>query len=461
MKRGDFDRDTDVRIHQGRIAEIGRLNPTRDESLIEGHGGVLLPGLVDHHIHLFSLAARMNSVPCGPPEVNNEPELIDTLRSKSAQTGWLRGVGYHESVAGLIDRRWLDKHGPDRPVRIQHRGGRLWIFNSRGLDILRQHGEGDFPLGMDEHLGHLFDEDLWLRSITGSQPPDLTGVSQLLASYGVCAVTDMTPQNDIQTAELFQKQQAEGRLRQHVLMAGNHSPGLADMKDNPAMNALKPGPYKIHLHEAQLPDYEVMCDSIRNSHRDQRAVAVHCVTEVELVFTLSALREAGTIKGDRIEHASIAPPELLSQISSLGVLVVTQPNFVLERGDQYLADIDPRDISSLYRCKSFVESDIRIAGGTDAPFGKPDPWLAIKAAVNRKTFRGRIVNASEALTPEQALELFLGDKETPDKPREIAIGAQADLCLLDRNWQSARRELVSDMVRATWCSGELIYDRVD
>ena len=120
-----------MRIREGRIENIGTLEAESGEPLIDANGGALLPSLADHHIHLFALAARMASINCGPPEVNNQHELIEALNADSRQTGWLRGVGYHESVAGLIDRRWLDSYGPDRPIRIQHRGGRLWVLNTR------------------------------------------------------------------------------------------------------------------------------------------------------------------------------------------------------------------------------------------------------------------------------------------------------------------------------------------
>ena len=51
--------------------------------------------------------------------------------------------------------------------------------------------------------------------------------------------------------------------------------------------------------------------------------------------------------------------------------------------------------------------------------------LAISAAVNRKTFKGQIVNSAEALSPEQAVELFMGDIESPGEPRVIAVGEPA------------------------------------
>ena len=49
----------DVRLAEGRIAEVGpALAPFADD-VLEAAGGALLPGLQDHHIHLQALAAAM------------------------------------------------------------------------------------------------------------------------------------------------------------------------------------------------------------------------------------------------------------------------------------------------------------------------------------------------------------------------------------------------------------------
>ena len=115
----------DLRIRAGRIASIGALAPEPGEPIIEARGGALLPGLHDHHIHLAALSAKRASVACGPPEVIDAETLARNL-CKAPGNGWIRGVGYHESVLGsLPDAAALDRLIADRPVRIQHRSGRM------------------------------------------------------------------------------------------------------------------------------------------------------------------------------------------------------------------------------------------------------------------------------------------------------------------------------------------------
>ena len=439
----------DLRIGNGRIAAIGKLARGTDEAILDQGGAAVLPGLNDHHIHLMAYAAALGSVACGPPRVHSEEELIDALvRATPNSDGWVRGIGYHESVAGDIDRHWLDAVCPGVPVRIQHRTGRLWILNSAGLDRLADAGAGrKLPEGV---RGRFFDRDDALRGLWGGGTPPVGAASQRLASFGVTGVTDLTPGNDTAAAAGFSRLKASGSLLQRIRVGGK-----------PELRHALAGPTKVHLHESSLPDYTGLCESIGDSHGRAREVAVHCVTEAELVFALAAFRDAGTRRGDRIEHASVTPPVLLDQIRELGLLVVTQPHFVAERGDAYLHDLPEREQAWLYRCRGFLDRGIPLAGGSDAPFGHADPWRAMRAAVERRTAAGQSLGAPEALSAEQALSLYLGSLEEPERERRIAVGAAADFCLLDRPWREARTLLRSTNVRATMRGGRFIYRRDD
>ncbi len=53
----------DIRVRQGRIAEIGALTPEPGEKIIDGTGCVVTPGLVNTHHHLFQ--SVLKAVPAG------------------------------------------------------------------------------------------------------------------------------------------------------------------------------------------------------------------------------------------------------------------------------------------------------------------------------------------------------------------------------------------------------------
>jgi len=140
--------------------------------------------------------------------------------------------------------------------------------------------------------------------------------------------------------------------------------------------------------------------------------------------------------------------------------VITQPGFIHERGDQYLRDVAAVEHDTLYRCHSLLAHGIPVAGSTDAPYGNPDPWRAMRASVSRRSRGGRVLAEHERLSPEQALALFTSAADDPGGgSRRIAVGEVADLCLLNCDWQAARLHLCSANVRATLRGGTVIYQQ--
>lgn len=419
----------DVRCRGGRIAEFGRITPAADEPILEADGGALLPGLHDHHLHFFALAAAFRSVRCGPPEVADAEGLEAALRHAPGG-GWIRGVGYHESVAGRLDRARLDALVADRPVRIQHRSGKMWFLNTTAVGVL--------GLPADSN-GRLFRRDRWLGTRVDGDV-DVAGTTRLLASRGVTGFTDATPHNDPAAV----RDLVAAAPLQRVVAMGDES--------------LAEGALKIMLDDFDLPGIDALRDRMAGAHAAGRPVAVHCVTRTELVFALSTLMEAGTLPGDRIEHASVADAAGMELLAEAGVTVVTQPNFIVERGDRYLKDVAASEHAHLYRGHGFLEAGIPLGGGTDAPFGEADPWLAMRAAVARETHTGKVLAAREALTPERALALFTTPPEDPGgAPRRVRVGEAADLCLLDRPWLDARGALSRDLVAATVLAGKVTF----
>jgi predicted amidohydrolase YtcJ len=225
----------------------------------------------------------------------------------------------------------------------------------------------------------------------------------------------------------------------------------------PRLRFLSPG--KKILQDDRL-DLDSLTDWIADHHKDDRPVAVHCVTAAQLVVTIAALRAAGSHPLDRIEHAAMVPQENLADLADLaelGLTVVTQPNFVAERGDQYLADVPAAEHDQLWRVASLLNATVPVALSTDMPFGHGDPWTAMRAAVHRTTPSGAVLNANECVSALKALTMFLGSPDEPGRARAVEIGQPGDLCVLSEPPATALAELDAGMVAATIIGGELVY----
>ncbi len=427
----------DLRCRAGIIRECSsELSPNPSEEVIDAKGRALIPGFHDHHIHVLSLAARLSSVECGPPSVSDSNQLTEVIRSYPGR-GWVRGVGYHESVAGVLNRNALDAIERDRPIRIQHRSGRVWWLNTRALAEMGLNAKGDGELyRMDERVRQN-------SQLNESFKTDIAEVFTRLVSMGVTGVTDATPSNDDSMEHLLQETAAN---RMNVQVMGNEQ--------------LTKGHLKLLIDDYRLPDVDTFESRISNAHRVDRPVAIHCVSRVELVFALAALQRVGVVKGDRIEHASVVDADTLESIRELGLTVVTQPNFIFERGDQYVHDLQSEELQALYRIGGLLKEGISVGAGTDAPFGSPDPWLAIRSAVERKTNSGRILNADECISADRALKLYTTPPEDPGgTPRGLDVGQHADLVLLSHPWAEIQKSLYRESVQLTIVKGRIQYKR--
>lgn len=417
----------DIRVG-ARIEELGTgLAAKSGEGMLDAGGGTVLPGLHDHHVHLRSAASALDSLSVGPPAVRTREQLAEALSSAApGADGWIRAVGYHESVAGDLDRTALDALTSHVPVRVQHRSGVLWILNSAALGRVGLSGHPD---------GRLRSADRGWSDALQRRETDLAELSRRITATGVTGVTDATP--DLDAGDLVALVMAHRR--------GEFRPGV---------RILAPG--KKILHDDDL-DLESLTEWIADRHSIGQPVAVHCVTAAQLLVTIAALRAAGSHPLDRIEHAAMVPGDTTSDLAELGLTVVTQPNLVAERGDQYLTDVPADEHDQLWRVATLIKAHVPVAFSTDVPFGRGDPWAAMRAAVHRSTPTGKILNPAECVSPRQALTMFLGWPDRPGRPRTVEIGEPGDLCVLSEPPGTALAELDAGLVAATIIGGELVY----
>jgi predicted amidohydrolase YtcJ len=456
----------DIRVRDGIVADVAPvLERLPGEEVLDCGGGAVIPGLCDHHLHLHAMAAARSSVRCGPPRVRDTAGLSVVLRAAVPdENGWIRGIGYVESVAGDLDATGLDAIRPDVPLRIQHRSGALWMLNSAALAavgitafrngpaVLGGRSEGKashrdverYPGGAASHpgverdddgraTGRLWRSDDWLRERLGQRSqafrtlPSLAAVGAELLGYGITAVTDATPDLDAAAIKSISDAMLHRELPPRVHLLG--IPLGASIPPTPGLSV---GPYKIVLADSGMLTYPELADRISAAHEAGRAVSVHCVTLEALVLLLAVLRDVGTWAGDRIEHAGIVPADLIGDLAQLGVRVVTQPGFLADRGDDFLRDLAAGDHADLYRCGSLLRAGVRVALSSDAPYGPADPWAVMAAAVSRQTASGRVAGPAERITARQALAAYLAAPDDPGgPPRQVAVGSPADLVVLE------------------------------
>jgi predicted amidohydrolase YtcJ len=417
-------RMVDCRLDGGRIAEVGPDIPAAPgDRVLDGGGGALLPGLADHHIHLLATAAAATSLDLG-----GGTDL--SVLGDQPGAGWLRVIG-----AGVeLRRQDVDLWCADRPVRVQHRSAALWTLNSEAVAILGPHLSI-----VEQSTGQLWRDDKRLGDLLHhGSVPDLRGLGRRLAAYGVTHVTDATPELD--SVALLARE-----LPQHVL----------------SLAAAGDGPRKIVLADHVPVPLDDVIDRIRAAHDAGRPVAVHAVTQQSLALVIAALGAAGTVAGDRVEHAAVCDDRAAAALAELGVTVVTQPTLLTRHGVAYRRDSDVADRPFLWRYASLCAAGIPVAVSSDAPYGDADPWHTVRAAARRVLADGTVLSAVECVPPEVVLRSLTAQPRQPAGPaRRIVRGAPADLCLLRDSLSATVDRVLAGgpaLVRATFVSGLPIH----
>jgi predicted amidohydrolase YtcJ len=418
----------DCRVRDGVVRELRPDLPRGDgETVLEGSGAALLPGLADHHLHIRALAAARASV-----DVAGAGDLAAVPVPPG--TGWLRLIG----ASTELGRDAVDRAFPDRPVRVQHRSGALWILNSAAVQLLAPGLDAD-----ERRTGQLWRSDQRLRQLLAAAgertSTDLPRLGHDLARLGLTHLTDATPGLDAASVAALTK-----GLPQHLLALSAAVPG--------------PGPVKIVVPDHDLPALAGLTARISSAHRSGRPVAIHAVSAVALVLVVAALTDAGPAAGDRIEHAAVCDDRTAGHIAAAGVTVVTQPSLWARRGPEFLRESPAAERRMLWRYGSLRERGVRTAVSSDAPYGDADPWQTIRAAATRQPADAAAAAPVERVPAAAVLRSFLADPLDPGgPPRRIRPGSAADLVLLRAPLASALAAVVAGAgspVRAVLLAGQ-------
>ena len=476
-----------VAVAGGRIVAAGSADEAAraldgDAERIDCAGGVLLPAFIDAHCHLLSYAASLRSIDC--TRARSIAEIQDAIRARAAATpafGWLRAFGYEET--SLAERRHptrddLDAAAPDHPVRLIHRSGHASVLNSAALRSAR------IDIASEEPAGARIERDLasgepngvllgMEREIDRVVPAPayaelraaVADASNALLRAGMTCVQDATYTNGRSAWDLFERLIADGALAVDVvLMEGFEQ--LGELPETGADGRLRRGPVKITIEElgdALSPDEGELARRVGEVQRAGRQVAMHAVGARAVTAAADAIEAAlrSRPRADcrhRIEHCSVLPEGLAPRLARLGVIVVSQPSFLYERGERYRQLVPEREQAALYAFRTLAQAGVRLGAGSDAPVTAPAPLASVAAAVGRTSDAGHAIAPHEAVDAAEAFGWWTaGAAHAAFLERELGSvrpGLRADLALLPAGaLEAPAGRLRALAVRGLWRRG--------
>jgi hypothetical protein len=491
-----------VVIKNNRILAVGRNEDLKkfentSTNIIDCKGKTVLPGFIDAHCHIPSLAESFVTLHLNSQNnVHSISDIQAKIRflSEECPSGtWIRGKGYNEFY--LTEKRHPNREDLDRatsihPIKLTHRSGHAHVLNSAALRMVGISKESSDPPGglidrdirTGEPTGVLYEMGNYLAEIIPPIDSDqmergIRRVNQELLSCGITSIQDATSHNDFNRWKMFKCWKENGLLRSRVnMMIGID--GFNEYRKHPYSaqgdkNHLSLGGVKIIIHETtgQLtPSQQELNEMVNHIHQSGFQAILHAIEENPIEAACTAIEHAlkKSPKSDhrhRIEHCSVCPSSLAKKLASLGILVVTQPSFIYYSGERYLRTVPSNQLKYLYPIATLMKNKVNIAGSSDCPIAPINPLVGIYAATSRTADSGERILPEERLTPEEALKMYtevaaMASFEEKDKGT-ISPGKLADLVVLNGDPTKLPIDDIKDIkVEMTILDGEVVWDKM-
>jgi len=479
-------------IAVGSESEVRRAAPT-GTTTTSRPGQLVLPGLIDAHLHVGELARMREGLDLA--HVRDLDDLLGTVRRWGEAHPEGPVVGRGLDVERSLHGRWphledLDRALTDRAVVLMHVSGHAAVANRVALSTMgiesmsAAETQGRVGRTADGRPnGILYEEALrWLPPPAPGDAAAVVRTLDFLASLGLTTVASMNvgPEELALVRSLATDHRLPIRVRIYVRLLRLDAFSPADLAPVDASGRFSVvgskgfvdgafGPRTALLSEPYSDDPDSsgvavetdasLSEALERSHRWGLAPALHAIGDRGVLRAVSLLTPyvGGSGPPARVEHVGLTPPAVLAALDPAGLALVVQPGFVWS--DFWLPRrIGPERARWAYAFRTLLGRGLRLVGSSDAPYDPADPWRGLRAASERRDELGRSANPDpkEALSVEQAIGLYTGNAGAAlGEPTlgSLEVGSAADLLVLEAKGLADAVRRGSSALRETWVGG--------
>ena len=461
---------------------------------------VICPGFIDPHLHpsmaavllpMEFITAMRWKLPWGEVEPVTDAEGFDrrmgALSTKKSVDEPLFIWGYHQLWHGPMSRARIEDIAGDKPTVVWHRSfhelymnaaamdmvgvvaaeikpgmqidiERGWFFEgglgyainrlnpwilapdkyAAGLQRLKQvvhHGGhttiGDLATGM---FNFSAEAEALSQHLEGDDVPFRT---RLVAHGTVLTKGGVPPQQGPELAEALLQRNS------HRLHFGRHIKLFSDGAFFSQLAQLQEPGYIDGHHGEWLTTPEILEQHIRSYWHAGYQIHVHVTGDLGLQLTLDILQKMQEEKprfnhGFTLEHFGFSTPEQIRKIQALGAQVSANVYYLHELSDSYTQNgIGYERASQMARLGSCFRAGINTTVHSDFTMAPAEPLNSMWVAVNRINHVGDVMGATEAITPQQALQAITLNAAhvlgMADITGSIRAGKRADFTVLDED----------------------------
>ena len=457
----------------GSITPAGR-DRTRGVEVVDGAGGVALPGFVDSHVHLTQWAAARRRIDVGPASSAADAVALVFPYARTAGDSVVRANGFR-------DAQWPDE--PHKDLLENALPGVRVALTSMDLHTLWLSPALLRDLGIDHPTGVLRDVD-GLEAVMALEaledPAELDrAVLDATAALAVRGVTGVVDFEFADNRTVWDRRLSAGSPAVRVdttvwpqwldeaLDRGERTGDVSAVSDMIRRGPLKvmldgslntrtacchdryPGVDGDNAYGLLLETHDGLYELVSRAARGGITSAVHAIGDRANGVALDAFERAGC--GGRIEHAQQLVPEDIARFAALGVAASVQPQHAMADRD-IAEDLWAGRRSVAYGYGSLHRSGATLLFGSDAPVSPPEPLAGVAAAVFRTDDDRPPWHAEESVPLDAALQAASGGRGA------LRVGDVADIVVLEEHpVHRSAHDLADTEVRATICAGLLTH----
>lgn len=476
-------------IEDGYVAAVGNRSQLDVEgsTAVSYDGAFLVPGFRDAHIHAIPYANLLSG--CSLKSASSIPDLTERLR-RFADTlpNEAPVVAFRLDDESLSEQRLptkddLDAAIENRPVVIYRYCGHIAVANSlallaSGIDaempdpaggVIDRDAEGQ-PTGVLRETAMTLISTALGRGAPTTPETAIDGLTRL-AGLGITSIGAMigygeSPSEKLEAeSELLREIAPDLPLRVHALSIASTPESLEDSAgiltnagqrlDWLGVKRFSDGSLGGHTAAMCSPfadkdttgTFRLTDEDIRVSRHSLvlgGMVAIHAIGDraiAEVLEVFEHLIADGADPSDlRMEHVSVADPQLIARFADSGVTAVVQPAFLASEEGWLAKRLGNPRIDWAYPFGSMRSAGITLAGSSDSTVEPPDPLWGMAAAMDRHG-----IGNDQRLSGLETLEMFTsGGAAALREPHPLAVGSPADFAIIDVDFRTANAQEVRD-----------------
>jgi predicted amidohydrolase YtcJ len=483
-----------------------------DTKVLDARGKVLVPGFNDSHTHFSSAGFGLAQVDLKNADSPEELARRIGEKTKSLKTGeWVLGGNWDDQNFSppRLPTRWdIDKVTGDIPVFVNRYDGHMALANSAALKLAGITAKTKAPSGGEivrnpdgTPTGALKDAAMDLMSKVIPQPTREARLEAIRAALAHAARLGVTSVQEMYSEpadiDIYDTLDNAGELTARIYAV----PHLRTWNDQAKLGIhrafgspfLRIGAMKFSMDGSLgsttayffdpysdapqqrgllLEKPGVVQGWMLNADAAGLQLCIHAIGDRAIsmavdMFEVVAKRNGPRDRRLRIEHAQHMARKDFARFASDKVIASMQPYHAIDDGRWAERRIGPERIKTTYAFRTFLDSGITLAFGSDWPVAPLDPIQGIYAAVTRQTLDGKNPGGwvpEEKISVEETLAAYTtGSAFAEFQEHEkgtLTRGKLADMVILSDDVFTIAPEKIREVtVETTIVGGKVVYQK--